>query len=158
EIHEMKCLYCQHVQPVQQQCVQCQKSMARYYCAMCKLFEDDPEKQTYHCDDCKLCRRGKKETMRHCAKCNCDYFVDYFKDHACRENILSRCPICCEELFSSVKPFMDLKCGHYLHVHCLEDMLKCRVDLDPSGSACPTCKKSIYRCPDEDKQIESFLE
>ncbi|CAN0505237.1 unnamed protein product, partial [Ectocarpus sp. 8 AP-2014] len=32
---------------------------SRYYCGICHLFDDAPEKDIYHCPYCNVCRLGK---------------------------------------------------------------------------------------------------
>ncbi|CAM9754587.1 unnamed protein product, partial [Heterosigma akashiwo] len=60
-IHTMKCMGCEETQPVGQYCRNkaCKYSkepLSRYYCAICKLFDDAPGKAIYHCPYCNLCR------------------------------------------------------------------------------------------------------
>jgi hypothetical protein len=33
--------------------------LARYFCPICHLFEDDPAKPIYHCPYCNICRIGQ---------------------------------------------------------------------------------------------------
>jgi zinc finger protein-like protein len=41
-VREMRCSLCNMRQPVAQRCNHCKASMARYYCSICHLFDDDP--------------------------------------------------------------------------------------------------------------------
>ena len=64
-------------------------------------------------------------------------------------------PICLEDLFSSTLPVNFLRCGHAIHVSCLDSLL-----YQPDQSTpwrCPTCKRSITSDPNNDLQIELYL-
>ncbi|KAJ1398314.1 Zinc finger, CHY-type [Sesbania bispinosa] len=57
---EMMCMRCLQIQPVGPVCVtpSCGRLlMAKYYCSICKFFDD--ERTVYHCPFCNLCRLGK---------------------------------------------------------------------------------------------------
>uniref|UniRef100_A0A2P2KUH9 CTCHY-type domain-containing protein n=1 Tax=Rhizophora mucronata TaxID=61149 RepID=A0A2P2KUH9_RHIMU len=43
--------------------------MGKYFCAVCKFFDDDVSKIPYHCDECGICRTGGKENYFHCKRC-----------------------------------------------------------------------------------------
>lgn len=55
----MLCMLCGHAQAAAGECQGCGKPAARYYCDVCKLWDDDPQKSIYHCDDCGICRVGQ---------------------------------------------------------------------------------------------------
>jgi hypothetical protein len=55
----MLCMLCGHAQPAAQYCKQCGELAAQYYCAACKLWDNDASKSIYHCNDCGICRVGK---------------------------------------------------------------------------------------------------
>lgn len=55
----MLCMLCGHAQRVGDVCTKCGESAARYYCNICKLWNDDPDKSIYHCNDCGICRVGE---------------------------------------------------------------------------------------------------
>ena len=55
----MLCVLCGCAQPASEACIQCHERAAWYYCDVCKLWDDDPEKSIYHCDDCGICRIGE---------------------------------------------------------------------------------------------------
>ena len=55
----MLCMLCGCVQPAAETCEGCGVQSACYYCAICKLWDNDPQKNIYHCDDCGICRVGK---------------------------------------------------------------------------------------------------
>jgi len=126
-------MHCGTFQPAQKQCQQCHAVMARYFCDICKLFDDYPNRDIYHCPYCGICRRGKGLGIDffHCAKCNiclsvqqqdgtlrhgCSLVVYQtslnsialrvvLADHKCIERSLEcNCPICHQYLFTSTKP------------------------------------------------------
>ena len=59
DTENMLCMICGHAQRAAGICDHCDERAAWYYCAVCKLWDDDPEKSIYHCDDCGICRIGK---------------------------------------------------------------------------------------------------
>ena len=64
----MLCMLCGCPQPAAETCINCAESMAWYYCAICKLWDDDSGKSIYHCNDCGICRigRGLGKDYFHC--------------------------------------------------------------------------------------------
>lgn len=69
ETETMMCMLCKKEQPVAKDCVNCEESMADYFCSFCKFFDSTPGKNIFHCDKCKMCRVGKKEDYEHCDNC-----------------------------------------------------------------------------------------
>lgn len=138
-ITKMMCMFCLIVQPIAPTCatVSCNNfPMAKYYCRICKLFDDDRE--IYHCPYCNLCRVGKGLGIDyfHCMNCNacmsCSISV-----HTCRERCLEdNCPICHEYIFTSSLPVKALACGHLMHSTCFQDYT-C------THYTCPICSKSL---------------
>lgn len=65
----MLCMLCGHAQTAGEQCQKCGEPAARYYCDLCKLWDDDPQKSIYHCNDCGICRvgQGLGKDFFHCA-------------------------------------------------------------------------------------------
>lgn len=68
ETKHMLCMFCGHAQKASDTCTNCSRSAAHYYCNVCKLWNDDVEKNIYHCDDCGICRvgRGLGKDFFHC--------------------------------------------------------------------------------------------
>ena len=64
----MLCMFCGTAQRAGEVCISCGVSAARYYCDICKLWNDDPEKNVYHCNECGICRigRGLGKDFFHC--------------------------------------------------------------------------------------------
>ncbi|XP_037425114.1 zinc finger protein BRUTUS-like [Triticum dicoccoides] len=136
---EMMCMLCMKVQPVGPNCQSpsCNGlSMAKYYCSICKFFDD--ERSVYHCPFCNLCRLGEGlgTDFFHCMKCNCCLGLK-LKEHKCREKMLEmNCPICCDFLFTSSAAVRGLPCGHFMHSACFQ-AYTC------SHYTCPICSKSL---------------
>ncbi|XP_057960790.1 zinc finger protein BRUTUS-like [Malania oleifera] len=136
---EMMCMQCLKVQAVGPNCTtsSCNGlSMAKYYCSICKFFDD--ERTVYHCPFCNLCRvgRGLGVDFFHCMTCNCCLAMKLV-DHKCREKGLeTNCPICCDFLFTSSATVRALPCGHFMHSACFQ-AYTC------SHYICPICSKSL---------------
>ncbi|KAL9229240.1 hypothetical protein vseg_004727 [Gypsophila vaccaria] len=136
---EMMCMQCCKIQPVGPICTtpSCNGLvMSKYYCGICKFFDD--ERSVYHCPFCNLCRVGKGlgTDFFHCMTCNCCLSVK-LADHKCREKGLeTNCPICCDFLFTSSASVRALPCGHFMHSACFQ-AYTC------SSYICPICSKSL---------------
>lgn len=136
---EMMCMKCLRIQPIGPTCSTptCHSlSMAKYYCKICKLFDD--EREIYHCPYCNLCRVGKGLGIDffHCMKCNA-CMSRSLSIHPCREKCLEdNCPICHEMLFTSSSPVKALSCGHLMHSSCFKDFTF-------THYTCPICSKSL---------------
>ncbi|KAF5459796.1 hypothetical protein F2P56_019714 [Juglans regia] len=138
-VTKMMCMKCLKIQPIGRSCstVSCDNfSMAKYYCKICKLFDD--EREIYHCPFCNLCRVGKGLGIDyfHCMNCNA-CMSRSLSAHTCREKCLEdNCPICHEYIFTSTSPVKCLPCGHVMHSTCFRDYT-C------SHYTCPICSKSL---------------
>ncbi|CAN4088160.1 unnamed protein product [Withania somnifera] len=138
-ITQMMCIHCLKIQPIGPFCStpSCGGfSMGRYYCKICKLFDD--ERQIYHCPFCNLCRLGKGLGVDyfHCMNCNA-CMSKSLSVHVCRENCLEEnCPICHEYIFTSTNPVKALPCGHLMHSVCFQEYT-C------THYTCPICSKSL---------------
>ncbi|XP_071731632.1 zinc finger protein BRUTUS-like At1g74770 isoform X2 [Rutidosis leptorrhynchoides] len=123
----MMCMKCLIVQPIGPTCstVSCNNlSMARYYCSICKFFDDE--------------RVGKGLGLDyfHCMNCNACMSRSLLV-HVCREKCLEdNCPICHEYIFTSSNPVKALSCGHVMHSSCFQEYT-C------SNYTCPICSKSL---------------
>ena len=67
ETRNMLCMLCGCAQVASETCTQCGERSAKYYCGICKLW-DDARKHIYHCNDCGICRigRGIGKDFYHC--------------------------------------------------------------------------------------------
>ena len=98
--------------------------MARYYCAICNLWDDQPGRDIYHCPFCNLCRLGKGLGIDacHCMDCNACMHLAEYPTHKCRD--LATCPVCTDTLFDSSQPYRVRRrparpCQVYSNVHSL---------------------------------------
>lgn len=68
ETKNMLCMLCGCPQPAGDVCIDCGETTAWYYCDICKLWDNDSEKNIYHCNDCGICRvgRGLGKDFYHC--------------------------------------------------------------------------------------------
>lgn len=55
----MLCMICSCAQRAGEFCVNCGERTAWYYCGVCKLWDNDADKNIYHCNDCGICRKGR---------------------------------------------------------------------------------------------------
>ncbi|XP_004301304.1 PREDICTED: uncharacterized protein LOC101310711 [Fragaria vesca subsp. vesca] len=138
-VTEMMCMKCLKIQPIGPTCstASCSDlSMARYFCKICKIFDD--ERIIYHCPYCNLCRVGKGLGIDyfHCMTCNACMSRSLFK-HTCREkSFMINCPICHEDIFTSNSPVKALPCGHSMHSTCFQAYTFTKY-------TCPICGKSL---------------
>ncbi|XP_056166806.1 probable E3 ubiquitin-protein ligase RZFP34 isoform X1 [Syzygium oleosum] len=138
EVSQVICSLCGTEQQVQQFCINCGVCMGKYFCATCKLFDDDTSKKQYHCSGCGICRIGGSENFFHCYKCGCCYSISLKNSHPCIEGAMHHdCPVCFEYLFDSRNDVTVMPCGHTIHQNCLKEMR------DHFQYACPLCSKSI---------------
>eukprot|EP00126_Sphaerothecum_destruens_P005188 Sdes_comp18625_c0_seq1m8810 len=140
QVKYVKCLRCGEIQPASSRCIseKCQGTpFARYFCHICKLYDDTPEKSIFHCDECGLCRVGDKSQYKHCKRCCACISSANWSSHKCVENALKdQCPVCFEDMFQSILEVIFLRCGHACHKLCLEELVK-------HDYRCPVCLKSI---------------
>lgn len=74
----MLCMFCGTAQKASSQCTHCEARSANYYCDVCHLWEDDPNRSIYHCNDCGICRvgRGLGKDFFHCKVSLCSLVPD----------------------------------------------------------------------------------
>ncbi|KAJ8772143.1 hypothetical protein K2173_027320 [Erythroxylum novogranatense] len=152
-VRRMMCMRCLVIQPIGQTCLtaSCNKlSMARYYCRICKLFDD--AREIYHCPFCNLCRVGKGLGIDylHCMNCNA-CMSKSLSVHVCREkSVEDNCPICHEDIFTSNNPIKALPCGHFMHSTCFQDYTY-------TNYTCPICNKSLGDMQVYFKMLDALL-
>lgn len=142
DVNKIRCKVCNTEQGVSNRCinVECNIEFGKYYCEVCRLWENREEiyKDIYHCEKCNICRKGPKENYYHCDNCNACINKSIKDTHKClKDAFLTDCPICFESLFFSNNPVTTLKCGHNIHVKCLTEYI------ESNEYKCPLCKKSI---------------
>ncbi|KAK3943515.1 zinc-ribbon-domain-containing protein, partial [Diplogelasinospora grovesii] len=143
----MLCMLCGAAQRASDTCIRCGESAAYYFCGVCKLWNDDPNKSIYHCSDCGLCRvgQGLGKDFFHCKKCMA--CISMTGPHKCIERSTDcDCPICGDYMFNSPKPVVFMQCGHSIHRHCFNEHMK-------SSYKCPLCSKS---CVNMEYQFRNY--
>ena len=142
-VNRLLCMRCGNEQSfrndrtLDSQCSGCMEPFARYFCSVCRFYDDDPNKEIFHCDDCGVCRVGRADQFFHCKGCDACISIDLKNKHKCLQSSLSsNCPICANGLCNSVQPTSILPCGHVMHSGCLERYRK-------TSYKCPTCMKSL---------------
>lgn len=152
EVKKVICSLCRTEQDVQQYCMKCGVCMGKYFCGICKFFDDDVSKNQYHCDECGLCRTGGKENFFHCNNCGCCYSLSMKDEHRCVQKAMHHnCPVCLEFLFDTIKDITVLPCGHTIHLECVKQM---RLHYRYS---CPVCLKSICDMTNLWKKLEQEI-
>lgn len=122
---EIMCMLCNRVQPVSNRCVNafCQTKFGEYFCEVCRLYDSTPGKNIYHCDKCKICRVGQGfgKDVYHCDSCAMCIPLNSLEHHRCVENAMKRnCPVCDQYMFTSTQSVVTVRCGHAIHLECLE--------------------------------------
>nr|XP_007132333.1 hypothetical protein PHAVU_011G086000g [Phaseolus vulgaris]ESW04327.1 hypothetical protein PHAVU_011G086000g [Phaseolus vulgaris] len=111
------------IKKVQQYCINCGVCMGKYFCYICKFFDDDTSKNQHHCDECGICRTGGKGNFFHCKRCGCCYSKVMEKGHRCVEGAMHHnCLVCFEYLFDTVREISVLPCAHTIHLDCVKEM------------------------------------
>eukprot|EP00301_Raphidiophrys_heterophryoidea_P021711 c6057_g1_i1.p1 GENE.c6057_g1_i1~~c6057_g1_i1.p1 ORF type:complete len:267 (+),score=43.65 c6057_g1_i1:37-837(+) len=134
------CTECNTEQIVKQVCESCGSLMGKYYCDVCKLFDNNETKKIFHCDECGICRVGGRENYFHCSTCAVCLPISIKDNHKCVENTMKQdCPVCVLPQFESRDPSEILPCGHSIHCKCKKALIK-------SGSwpRCPLCNADMH--------------
>jgi len=152
-VDTIRCLLCQKEQAPGPKCVGCNEEFAKYYCGICKFWNDNPMKGIYHCEKCGICRVGKADDYFHCDNCKGDFPKEAEEGHECTSfGMHSNCPICFEDMFSSRKNSQRMPiCGHFIHSKCLKDYLR-----TSRVNRCPICSKDIFK--EDEEQIRHIDE
>lgn len=159
EIHKMeykktkkvRCMNCFLEQEIKQECEECGQCFGVYYCQVCKLLDNNKNKNIYHCKECEICRIGPQEQFKHCNVCKACLEISFFENHVCVENwLLTNCPICGEDLFSSRQQVLTTKCNHPIHFRCYEQYKQ-------TAYQCPICCKSLFDMSSYFNQIDEML-
>jgi RING finger/CHY zinc finger protein 1 len=141
------CTECNTTQDINKYCTECGILFGKYYCKICRLYDDNIDKKQYHCDKCGICRTGGAENFTHCDKCNLCINSTMFDTHVCRGIVDYDCSICMEPIFDSTLPTYMPKCGHYMHSHCMMEYMK-------TNFKCPVCSISLY----DMTEINTFID
>jgi len=134
-VTKIMCKWCDHEQHPQQYCEQCNNCFGKYYCDICHIFDDI--KSIFHCDKCGNCRLGKLDDFEHCDVCDCCFPKTSHDKTKCIQNISNNdCPICMEQMHDSSDGFLQMTCGHMIHVKCIEQYIR-------TNNKCPLCCKTL---------------
>lgn len=152
-VEKVKCRECGVVQDISPRCVNrdCHvREFASYYCAICHLFDSSGD-AIYHCDQCKLCRKGKREENYHCVTCGVCITLQSKSVHFCRKSSFdASCPLCLEYLKTTREQAVLPRCGHAIHLQCLQDWKK-------SHYTCPICQKSLANMEPFFQQLDAVV-
>lgn len=147
----IRCMLCDTVQKVGRTCSGCGVLFARYYCNVCKLYDDTPGKDIYHCDMCGICRVGKRSENVHCRRCGGCIPREEMSRHRCvKGSLRTCCPICEQDMFSSIQSVVSLRCGHGIHLHCLLKYTR-------EYFTCPVCQKTLQDMREVYEQIDEVV-
>ena len=155
ETKYMLCMFCNCAQKASGVCIECDQRAAWYYCDVCKLWDDNPNRSIYHCDDCGICRVGKGigKDFHHCKvgplfrfagtvlsfdqTCGVCLEIGIADSHRCIERSTDcDCPICGEYMFTSPEKVVFMKCGHSIHQKCYGEHIQ-------RSYRCPICSRSV---------------
>lgn len=154
QTRNMLCMLCRTPQKAGQWCTKCGEQTATYYCPICKLWNNDPQKSVYHCDDCGICRLGQGigKDFFHCKTCAVCMDINIEFTHRCIERSTKcDCPICGEYMFTSPQSVVFMRCGHSIHDSCLRDW-------GITSYKCPICSKSIVNMESQFRNLERHIE
>ncbi|RLN16885.1 hypothetical protein C2845_PM02G12630 [Panicum miliaceum] len=166
------------IKKVQQNCSNCGACMGKYFCEICKFFDDDAldmeivvlyfVKKTMlpNLIDILLCssyqranttvmdvayagKTGGADNFFHCDKCGCCYSNVLKDSHRCVERAMHHnCPVCFEYLFDSTKDISVLQCGHTIHLECMNEMRA------HHHFSCPVCSRSACDMTDTWRKLD----
>ncbi|KAF4634976.1 hypothetical protein G7Y89_g3126 [Cudoniella acicularis] len=150
----MLCMLCGCAQRAGEFCVECGERTAWYYCGVCKLWDNDPNKSIYHCNDCGICRKGRGlgKDFFHCKTCGVCMSMSVEHSHKCIERVSDcDCPICGEYMFTSLHPVVFMLCGHSIHKACYEEHMK-------TSYKCPICSKSTINMETQFRNLDRAID
>lgn len=125
-------------QPAEEGCVNCGVQFARYFCKVCRFY-DDNKKPVYHCEHCGICRMGKGVGIdqHHCHRCKSCVPIEVADKHPCMDSsVKSDCPVCRVFMATSTEQVLFMRCGHAMHANCFERYTKVKYN-------CPLCFKAL---------------
>jgi len=137
KIKFITCSECYTKQNISNICISCNIEFSNCYCSKCLIWTS---KKIHHCDKCKICRIGSEEELYHCDSCCICFEKKNMIDHKCVKIPFNSqiCSYCLESTFTSQESSIVIKCGHIVHLKCLENAKK------NNNYKCPNCRKSLY--------------
>ncbi len=156
ETKNMLCMLCGTAQKAGSVCANecCGARAANYYCAICHLWEDDPNRSIYHCADCGICRvgRGLGRDFFHCKTCGLCMNISLQGSHRCIEKSTQACcPICAEWMFESTEAVVFMRCGHTIHRHCYHEHMQ-------RSYKCPICQQTVVNMESQFRGLDRAIE
>ncbi|CAD6447359.1 fffd5dda-8b8c-402e-821b-32cdd2d46b55 [Sclerotinia trifoliorum] len=154
ETKNMLCMVCGCAQRAGEFCVECGERAAWYYCGVCKLWDNDPNKSIYHCNDCGICRKGRGlgKDFFHCKTCGVCMSMSLMDDHKCIERVSDcDCPICGDYMFTSPKPVVFMICGHSIHSACYIEHMQ-------TSYKCPICSRSVVGMETQFRNLDRAID
>ncbi|KAK5639458.1 hypothetical protein RI129_011950 [Pyrocoelia pectoralis] len=114
----VKCIACNNVQPVKNNCDHCGLVFASYSCLRCFVLDSNP-RGYFHCKECNVCKIGGRDNYFHCKTCHICLNNRLKDNHMCLVNCgLGCCMLCLTRVCDSVMPIHLPPCGHVLHEKC----------------------------------------
>eukprot|EP01062_Namystynia_karyoxenos_P083218 TRINITY_DN952_c0_g1_i1.p1 TRINITY_DN952_c0_g1~~TRINITY_DN952_c0_g1_i1.p1 ORF type:complete len:515 (+),score=156.46 TRINITY_DN952_c0_g1_i1:81-1625(+) len=148
KVNKVQCQVCFADQEPAAACRSCGAVWSEYYCDICHLWTKKPSPShpadfIWHCDKCGICRVGYdtygRSDYTHCENCG-SCWPKNNREHKCYTGGARRdCPVCLEDLHSSIRAIEMSDCGHFMHGNCKRSLI------ERGQLACPLCKKSIYK-------------
>eukprot|EP00045_Choanoeca_perplexa_P007453 m.67837 g.67837 ORF g.67837 m.67837 type:complete len:236 (+) comp14088_c0_seq3:46-753(+) len=89
-VQYIQCCECGLEQLITEACRRCSQRFGRYFCPLCRHFDDDLSKKQFHCHGCGICRVGPREKYQHCDKCCVCYGRQTFENHKCVEDAMGK--------------------------------------------------------------------
>lgn len=147
-IQSILCLYCGFTQTVNNKCINCKKLFSKFYCNICKLWDEYP---FFHCKKCKICYKGNKKKYFHCNECKIcmEILLKGVHNHV-EDTIKSNCFLCAEYLTENNNEIVIMNCCHSIHKECF-------LIYRDINYQCPICHKSIGDCTIMNKKITKLL-
>ncbi|KAA6401120.1 MAG: putative E3 ubiquitin-protein ligase MIEL1 [Streblomastix strix] len=147
KIAKVFCYRCNKIGKFDDICEHCNNKFSEYFCEICRFFDSRPFTPKFHCEKCKLCRMGLRQNYFHCDTCGCCLSITQQGNHKCLQEATQRnCPVCFENMYTSRESSMPMKCGHFIHVSCYEEMWKNMI------YRCPVCQEPLYDVKKKEKK------
>ena len=154
-ISHIKCIKCNTIQPVSNNCANCNVQFAKKFCKKCYVWSNSTIE---HCNDCNKCYINLTEKIYHCHGCNKCYYKNPFNYHKCSLNQGDyECQICFEKLKMSNQEYFYLKCNHIIHKKCYNEYLKSCKNNEKLPTCC-LCRKLMLPPSNFEKEFDQKLE
>jgi RING finger and CHY zinc finger domain-containing protein 1 len=146
-IKYVMCKECLTLQNINKNCVNCNICMGEYFCEKCRFYDNNKNQLYFHCDDCGICRRGEKEKFFHCKLCDMCFNLGHICNNKKKNIKDAQCPICFEDINTSIEQSFQLICGHMMHICCYEKY-------NLTSDKCPICSKNTHKNEEKDNLLK----